>query len=149
MKVGVLGPESSGKTTLVGQLHEKYPESVVVYEYGREYLETHGTDYRLTDVLYIARHVMTQIIESNAPYVFFDTELINVKVWLLYKYHFCPVWVDEFLQKYPLDYYLLCTPDIPFVDDPLREHPDDRDVLFEWYKNEIERWKIPYKIITH
>lgn len=149
MKIGILGPESTGKTTLTTLLHVRHKDSIAVYEYGRTYLEVHGAEYRLEDVLHIAQHVMTQILENNAPYVFFDTELINIKVWLLYKYHFCPAEIDDFLRTYPLDYYLLCAPDIPFIDDPLREHPDDRGVFFQWYRHEIERWKIPYHIITH
>ena len=81
--------------------------------------------------------------------IFFDTELIITKVWFLHKYGECPAFVEEALQKYPMDVYLLCYPDMAWEPDPVRENPNIREYLFEWYEREIQALNIPYYIIRH
>jgi nicotinamide riboside kinase len=46
------------------------------------------------------------------------------------------------------DLYLLCEPDLPWQPDPVREHGNDRDYFFEWYKKEIEQTGKPYVIVN-
>ncbi|MCB0529961.1 MAG: hypothetical protein KDC65_15905, partial [Saprospiraceae bacterium] len=38
----------------------------------------------------------------------------------------------------PADLYLLCAPDFPWQPDPLREHPEERNVLFGLYRVLLE-----------
>ena len=79
----------------------------------------------------------------------FDTELIITKVWFLHKYGQCPDFVERALRDYPMDIYLLCYPDMPWQPDPVRENPDIREYLFDWYEREIQELGIPYYIIRH
>ncbi len=44
-------------------------------------------------------------------------------------------------------FYLLCSPDIPWQPDPLREHPDEREVLFEMYENLLRGIHARYIIV--
>ncbi|HEV2831233.1 MAG TPA: ATP-binding protein [Hanamia sp.] len=53
-KIVVIGPESTGKSTLCAQLAEHY-QTLWVPEYAREYLEKNGTDYSYNDLLAIAK----------------------------------------------------------------------------------------------
>ena len=53
-KVVVIGPESTGKSTLCEQLARHYKTSWVK-EYAREYLLKNGTDYKYENLLDIAR----------------------------------------------------------------------------------------------
>lgn len=53
-KVVILGPESTGKSTLCAQLAEHY-HTLWVPEYAREYLLKHGMNYSFDDLLTIAR----------------------------------------------------------------------------------------------
>ena len=53
-KFVVIGPESTGKSTLCSQLAEYY-ETIWVPEYAREYLEKNGTDYSYDDLLTIGK----------------------------------------------------------------------------------------------
>ena len=53
-KIVVIGPESTGKTTLCARLAEQF-HSQWVPEYAREYLLAHGKSYSLEDLLVIAR----------------------------------------------------------------------------------------------
>jgi nicotinamide riboside kinase len=48
-------------------------------------------------------------------------------------------------QKY--DLHLLADVDLPWEDDPLREHPDKRQELFALYKTELESTQTAFEII--
>lgn len=62
-KIVVLGPESTGKSTLCEQLSQHY-KTAWVPEYAREYLLTHGTSYQYADLLTIAKGQLA--LEENA-----------------------------------------------------------------------------------
>jgi nicotinamide riboside kinase len=53
-KIVIIGPESTGKSTLCSQLAAHYG-TIWVREYAREYLLEHGTDYSYDDLLKIAQ----------------------------------------------------------------------------------------------
>jgi nicotinamide riboside kinase len=53
-KIVVIGPESTGKSTLCEQLAAHYATTWVP-EYAREYLLTHGKEYKYEDLLTIAK----------------------------------------------------------------------------------------------
>ena len=173
-KVGIIGPESTGKSTLSRYLSNRYA-GLLVPEYARVYLEERARDcgrayaYTREDVMKIAEYQVQQLSDfcvispegipkgyrRNAEglldeeIAFFDTELIITKVWLMHKYGECPAFVEEALRKYPMDVYLLCYPDLPWEPDPVRENPDIREYLFDWYEREIQALDIPYYIIHH
>jgi nicotinamide riboside kinase len=52
------------------------------------------------------------------------------------------------LNRHFFDFYLLCYPDLPWEPDSVREHGDDREFFFNWYKQEIEKTGKPVAIIT-
>ena len=79
-KVGIIGPESSGKSTLARYLAKRY-NGIYVPEYGRTFVEQKGTTEVTWDELCaIARHQIEEL-ESYSGVVFFDTELIVTKIW--------------------------------------------------------------------
>ena len=161
-RVGIIGPESTGKSTLASYLAHRYG-GVLVQEYAREYMEKRvcASAYTHEDVVNIAQFQVKQLEElsdANAKelptvhkneVIFFDTELIITKVWFLHKYGECPAFVEETLREYPMDVYLLCYPDMVWEPDPVRENPNIREYLFEWYEREIQALNIPYYIIRH
>ena len=53
-KIAIIGPESTGKSTLCRQLAKHY-DTLWCPEYAREYLLLHGTQYSYDDLLTIAR----------------------------------------------------------------------------------------------
>ena len=155
-KVGIIGPESTGKSTLAQYLATRY-EGVFVAEHARVYLEERarerGSAYAYTreDVLRIAQYQVEQLRELSKQegVAFFDTELIITKVWLEHKYGECPAFVEEALHQYPMDVYLLCYPDLAWEPDPVRENPNIREYLFEWYEREVQALEVPYYIVRH
>lgn len=131
----VVGPESSGKTTLAYALstHLAYP---VVEEYARYYLSILGRPYTEADLPNIARgqHRIEDVcrVMTNLPTVS-DTDAFTIKVWQEYKFKHPCAEVDALLPSVAGRLYLLCAPDLPWQPDPLRENPNDRDAIFDYH----------------
>ena len=151
-RVGIIGPESTGKSTLATYLANRYG-GVLVTEYAREYMEQLAPSYTYTydDVVTIAKHQVQQLATcvDEDRVQFFDTELIITKVWFLHKFGKCPDFLLQAIEKYKMDVYLLCYPDMPWQPDPVRENPMIRTYLFDWYEKEVQALGIPYYIIKH
>ena len=143
-KIIVTGPESSGKTTLCNALskHFNLPFSK---EYAREYLEKLNSNYTQDDLLKIAKG---QLQTENGLQLL-DTDLITLKIWSEYKYGSCDNWILTQIEKQKPEnrFYLLCSPDIPWQADKQRENPNDRDSLFEIYKQELNDLGHKYFIV--
>lgn len=140
MRIAITGPESTAKSTLAVEL-AKHFNGAFYPEYAREYFQNRPGKYTFQDIENIARKQIAQYHDSknqHADMVFFDTWLIITKIWFQWSYKTCPQWLDEEISNLPMDLYLLCLPDIPWVPDPLREHGgDERQKLFDAYKNEL------------
>jgi NadR type nicotinamide-nucleotide adenylyltransferase len=148
-KVGIIGPESTGKSTLARELAEQF-KAMYVPEYARTYVEQKGTtELTYEEVCEIAKHQIQSI--SEAGFYFFDTELIVTKVWLEYAFGKVPEWLTKAIKTYPMDLYLLTCPDIPWEPDPARYNGSQamREELFDRYEQEIKALDKPYYIITH
>ena len=154
MKVALIGPESSGKTTLARYLARRY-NGTYVPEYAREYVERKGTtDVTFDELCDIAKYQIEEIkliANSQKPIAFFDTELIVTKIWFEYAFGHVPEWLNEAILRYPMDVYLLTYPDLPWIPDPARSNGSDaiRLELFHRYESEIQSLDIPYYIIKH
>ena len=151
-RVGIIGPESTGKSTLATYLAHRYG-GVLVPEYAREYMERLAPAYAYTyeDVVEIAQQQVRELATPRAEseVVFYDTELIITKVWFLHKYGKCPDFLLHAIEQYPMDVYLLCYPDMAWQPDPVRENPTIREYLFQWYEKEVQALGVPYYIIQH
>lgn len=148
-KVAIIGPESTGKSTLAKELAEQF-KGTYVPEYAREYVERKGRkELTYDEVCEIAREQIKSI--SEAGFYFFDTELIVTKVWLEYAFGKVPEWLTEAIKTYPMDLYLLTYPDIPWVPDPARYNGSQamREELFDRYEEEVKATGVPYYVIRH
>ena len=91
LKVAIIGPESTGKTTLAQQLAKQY-NAIFVPEYAREYVEALNRPYTYDDVCAIARHQIAQMKQytedRSDKIVVYDTELIITRVWFDYLFYF-------------------------------------------------------------
>ena len=152
-KIAILGPESTGKTELAGRLAEHF-QSPWVPEYAREYVEnlTHHP-YTYGDVCNIAlkqieEELFYEKFSEDKEFVFFDTDLIITKVWFSYCFKKVPVFLTERIKTGFFDLYLLCTADLPWEPDSVREHGEDRDYFFDWYRKEIEQTGKPYVVVS-
>ena len=151
MRIGIIGAESTGKTTLAKELAEKY-HGTYVPEYAREYVERKGTtEITYDELCEIARHQIEEFEKQPDGLYIFDTELIITKVWFDYAFGRVPEWLNEAIRRFPMDVYLLTKPDITWIPDPARSNGSDtiRQELFNRYETEIQALNIPYYIIEH
>ncbi|RYY85786.1 MAG: ATPase, partial [Chitinophagaceae bacterium] len=115
-KIVIIGPESSGKSTLCKQLAAHYNTSWCP-EYARTYLEVNGAAYEYGDLLRIAQGQLALedwlAQEAIEPYYFVDTNLYVLKVWYEVVFGQCPPWILKQCAAQQCDLYLLCTPDLP------------------------------------
>jgi NadR type nicotinamide-nucleotide adenylyltransferase len=149
-KIAVTGPESTGKSMLAADL-AKFYGTAWVPEYARHYLEVNGPSYREEDILTIAKGQLEQETKTEAnasQYLFCDTEFIVTKIWSDVKYGRCNPWILRQIEEHTYDLYLLCDIDLPWMFDPLREHPEMRKELFELYCRELDSRGFPYMIVN-
>lgn len=149
MIIVVTGPESCGKTTLAEKLSQiiKIPW---LPEISREYISTLGRPYEYSD---IEKLVNLQIeaeenLCRNHQNFILDTDLLTLVIWAIDKFQRIPEKAERLLTYTKNRTYLLCSPDIPWEYDPLRENPNDRHRLFKWYEKELKFLSLPYQIIS-
>jgi NadR type nicotinamide-nucleotide adenylyltransferase len=169
-KIVILGPESTGKSTLCELLAQHY-NTQWCPEFAREYLVTNGMDYTYEDLLTIAkgqlaleeeytnmvhgqwsmvgdRWLNTKTLRSqkHAPILFIDTDMYVMKVWCEYVFQKCHHFILDEIVKRPADLYLLCKPDLPWIHDVLREYPDEkpRQELYHIYRDIMINQKMPW-----
>lgn len=148
IRVGVIGAESTGKSTLCKQLAEQYGYRWVK-EYAREYVERLARPYTEADLDKISRKLIEQIsAKYDEQVVLFDTELIIMKVWYAHVYKHVPAEVEQAIRDYPMDAYLIMVPDLPAEADPVRENLDKREYFHEWYVREVQQTGLPYYLIS-
>jgi nicotinamide riboside kinase len=176
-KIVIIGPESTGKSTLCEKLAAHY-QTLWVPEYAREYLEKHGTDYSYEDLLTIAKgqieleerissrlKVQSSKLKTENPIqnsqsstlnpqpstlLFIDTDMYVMKVWAEYVFNNCHNWILNRIAERKYDLYLLCDVDLPWIEDKLREYPDAgiRKKLFYFYKELMTSQSTPWHIIS-
>ena len=141
-KIVVIGPESTGKSTLCLQLAEHY-QTLWCAEYAREYLERNGKDYTYDDLLTIAKGQINledrtlSTVDRRQSTVFIDTDMYVMKVWCEFTFGKCHSWILNQIATRNYDLYLLCNIDLPWIKDELREYPDveTRNKLYHFYKD--------------
>jgi NadR type nicotinamide-nucleotide adenylyltransferase len=152
-KVVVIGPESTGKSTLCTQLADHFGVSWVP-EYARQYLLQHGAGYQYNDLLTIAKGQIALEDEYAArvkdPVLFVDTDLYVMKVWCEFVYNKCHQWILDRIAERGYDLYFLCDIDLPWVQDGLREYPDleNRQKLYHIYKDILVNQSVPWMEIS-
>lgn len=148
-KVVVIGPECTGKSELSKFLAEHF-KTVFVEEYARAYLNKLIRKYEKSDLTKIAhgqaRMEDEWLYDANRVLIC-DTNAIVIKIWSEFKYGDCDPDILRVIQEHRYDLYLLTYIDLPWEDDPQREHPDKREQLWQLFKQEVEKTGVPMVLI--
>ena len=160
-KIVILGPESTGKSTLCEQLAQHY-ETTWCPEFAREYLLTNGKNYTYDDLLNIAKGQVAleeefismadkqDPVTSNQQLLFIDTDMYVMKVWCEFVFDNCHSFILDEIVSRQYDLYLLCNIDLPWIKDELREYPDlqTRRKLYNIYEDIIINQAVPWADIN-
>lgn len=150
-KIAIVGPESTGKSTITQQL-AKHFRSHWVPEYARYYCEALTSPCDLQDEINMF-HGQLALEESilavaEKDFIFCDTTFLTVKIWSDEVFGETPEIVLQALPKHHYDLYLLMDIDLPWQEDPLRDFPHKREYFMDVWKQELESLNANYVLIS-
>jgi len=163
-KIVVLGPESTGKSSLCAAIAAHY-QTIWTPEYARQFLAEHGTKYSYDDLLTIAKgqikneDISIELLgqknadnqdQATTNKLILDTDMYVMKVWCEYVFNNCHHYILEQINQRSYDLYLLCDIDLPWAADEMREYPEagPRLELFTLYKDLLINQKTPWGIVS-
>ncbi|WNW01471.1 ATP-binding protein [Tenacibaculum sp. HL-MS23] len=154
VKVVLFGPESTGKTTLSGQL-ARYYSTVWTPEFAREYLQDKWNNERKIceqkDIIPIAEGQikLENDLSLKADKVLIcDTDLLETKVYSEEYYGgFVDPILDEAAIENSYDIYFLTYIDTPWEADDLRDKPGERLEMFTAFENTLKKYNRPYILL--
>ncbi|MCD8431617.1 ATP-binding protein [Tenacibaculum finnmarkense genomovar ulcerans] len=154
VKVVLFGPESTGKTTLSGQLARHY-NTVWTPEFAREYLQDKWNNERKIceqkDIIPIAEgqiKLENELSKKADKVLICDTDLLETKVYSEEYYGgFVDANLDEAAIKNTYDIYFLTYIDTPWEADDLRDKPGERLEMFTAFENTLIKYKRPYVLL--
>ncbi len=154
VKVVMFGPESTGKTTLSEQLARHY-NTVWAPEYAREYLQDKWNNERKTcepkDLLPIAEGQMlleNDLATKATDLLICDTDLLETKVYSeAYYLGYCDPKLEKHALENQYDLYFLTYIDIPWEADDLRDKPNERERMFLYFKDTLEKYNRNFVIL--
>ena len=149
-KIAIVGPESTGKSTLSAQLAEHY-HTIWVPEYAREYCQNLTLPCTWQDEINMFRGQLAleiRLLPKANKLLFCDTTFITVKIWSDRVFGESPKEVLDELPKHPYDFYLLMNIDLPWEDDPLRDFPNEREYFMNVWHQELKELNARYVVIS-
>ncbi len=145
-RIAIVGPECTGKSSLAKALAQVCKTNWVP-EYAREFLDALDRPYQQADLLLIAQGQLAledTIATQTKSLLVCDTNLVVIKIWSEFKYGDCDPAILTLLKDRKYDAYLLTNIDIPWEDDPLREHPEQRGQLMSLYRDTLKSLDLVY-----
>lgn len=151
-RILILGPESTGKSTLAEDLALHFGEPWVP-EFAREYLSDLDRPYELEDLSEIARGQLAledKLALEAREFLFVDTDLRVIQVWSSHRFGEVADWILEEIATRRYSRILLTDVDLPWESDPLREHPEEnmRRYFLEQYQELAAKSGFPYLLIS-
>lgn len=149
-RIVIFGPESSGKTTLAGDLARHF-QGMVVAEYARTWLAGREDQFTLQDMEMIARGQRASELSLSSlgsPYLFCDTDALTTALWSRQLFDRVPDSVNALAEDNDSHFTLLLQPDLPWEEDPLRFTPHSRQEFFDECRRALEVRGRPYAVIT-
>lgn len=149
-KIAIVGPESTGKSTMSTFLAEHY-HTVWVPEFARDYcaaLTEPPTWQDEINMFYGQLALEEEYLPKANKLLICDTTFITVKIWSDHTFGSSPQEVLDELPKHPYDLYLLLNIDLPWEEDPLRDFPHLREHFMDVWHTELKELNANYVTIS-
>jgi len=151
IKIALVGPESTGKSTLSVALAQHY-KTVYVSEYARAYFTKYSiNDYSIHQIEEIYKEQIKreqEAVENMKGYLFCDTALISGKIWSDFLYGHSPEFIERNWRTHRYHLYLLCDIDLPWKEDSQRKNESDRIKLYNSHLHLLNQLAVPFNIIS-
>jgi len=151
IKIAVVGPESTGKSTMSAFLANHY-HTVWVPEYARAYCEqlteppTWQDEINMFHGQVALEKEMLPLAKNNI--LICDTTFITVKIWSDEIFGKTPGVVLDALPHQHYNLYLLLDINLPWQDDPLRDFPHKREYFMQVWHDELKALNANYVVIS-
>ena len=145
--VSIVGPESTGKTTLAKELARLH-HGVWLPEYAREYLS--DAAYTEDDVHVVAREQINRerdLVRAAPRFAVLDTDCVVLRIWFAERFGYVPAYIHRHLKNQTVRGYLLTYPDLPWEFDPQRESKSNLLGLFEIYEKVLTELGCVYSVV--
>jgi NadR type nicotinamide-nucleotide adenylyltransferase len=149
-KIAVVGPESTGKSTMSAYLAKHY-NTIWVPEFARGYCEKltgPPTWQDEVNMFYGQLALEKELLPKANQLLICDTTFITVKIWSDYTFGRSPQEVLNELPTHPYNLYLLLNIDLPWEEDPLRDFPHMRQHFMEVWHKELQQLDANYVLIS-
>jgi nicotinamide riboside kinase len=151
IKIAIVGPESTGKSTMATLLAQHY-HTVWVPEYARYYCEALQKPCTLQDEenIFFGQLALEAAMETvtNNNLLLCDTTFLTVKIWSDYQLGITPQIVLDTLKTKHYDLYLLMDIDLPWQPDPLRDFENLSDHFMQVWHKELQALGANYTLIS-
>lgn len=150
IKIAVVGPESTGKSTMSEYLAKHY-HTVWVPEYARGYCEKLTAPPTIEDEVNMFRGQLAlekELLPQANRILICDTTFITVKIWSDAFFAYTPQEVLDELPQHPYNLYLLLNIDLPWQDDPLRDFPNQREHFMNVWHQELQALNARYVVVS-
>jgi NadR type nicotinamide-nucleotide adenylyltransferase len=150
LKIAVVGPESTGKSTMAKQLADHY-NTVWVPEFARAYCEKLTAPCTWQDEINMFHGQLAlekELLPDANEILICDTTFITVKIWSDYTFGEAPQEVLDELPRHRYDFYLLMDIDLPWEEDPLRDFPNLREHFMEVWRKELKDLEASYVTVS-
>ncbi len=155
LKIVLYGPESSGKTSLAKELASFY-KTQWVPEFAREYLQRKWDDKEescsledLTIIVAGQKRLENKFLKKSDRVIFCDTNVIVTQIWSQTHFNgYCSPEILKAAKESNYDLYLLTDIDVPWQKDDLRDRPNDREKMLRIFKETLEKYNFPYKLVS-
>ncbi len=149
-KIAIVGPESTGKSTISKALAKHYHVPWVP-EYARYYCAALTEDCTLQDEINMF-HGQVALEESvlsmtETEFLICDTTFLTVKIWSDEMLGETPSIVLDALQTRTYDFYVLLDIDLPWQEDPLRDFPHMREHFMDIWHKELKALNADYVLV--
>ena len=154
LRIVLYGPESSGKTTLAKALAKQF-QTTWVPEFARNFLQEKWDQKKevcsLEDLIIIAKGQINQennLIKDANEFLFCDTNVLITKAWSETHFNgYCAPEIQYWVDTFKYDHYFLTDIDVPWQADDLRDRPNSRKQMLDYFENILKNKKASYTLL--